>query len=79
MHEVKSHVLSKAIGRKTQEQSSGICELREPVVSYNPLFDPRKEPFKPKKYGEMGDKCMNIKQLVRSDPGQHSSDQKEKL
>jgi REP element-mobilizing transposase RayT len=39
--EVKQNLLSRAVVRKTHEREEGVFELREPVVSYNPVFDPQ--------------------------------------
>jgi preprotein translocase subunit SecA len=39
--EVKQNLLSRAVGRKTDEWEEGVFEIREPVVSYNPVLDPQ--------------------------------------
>lgn len=41
VNEVKTKLLSRATGRKTQDWNAGVFELREPVASYNPVFDPK--------------------------------------
>ena len=39
--EVKRSLMSRAVGRETHEREEGEFELREPVASYNPVFDPQ--------------------------------------
>ena len=47
VNEVKNHLLSRAVGRETQERTAGVFELREPVSFYNPVFTPQNSILRP--------------------------------